>query len=79
MTKQIVVALALVVGTAGAASAQASIAANASVAQGAQETGVERDLVFAQATPGGTGDEWRRTTCQLDPKTAAMIVGTIAE
>ena len=55
MTKQIVVALALVVGTAGAASAQASIAANASVAQVAQETGVERDLVFAQATPGGTG------------------------
>ena len=55
MTKQIVVALALVVGTAGAASAQASIAANASVAQVAQETGVERDLQFAEATPGGTG------------------------
>jgi hypothetical protein len=55
MTKRIVVALALVVGAAGAASAQTSISASASVAQVAQETGNDRDIVFAQGTPGGTG------------------------
>ena len=55
MTKQIVIALALVVGAAGAASAQTSISASASVAQVAQETGNDRDVVFAQGTPGGTG------------------------
>ena len=54
MTKQIVVALALVVGAASAVSAQ-SISASASVAQVAQATGTQRDVVFAQATPGGTG------------------------
>jgi hypothetical protein len=54
MTKRMVVALALVVGASSAASAQ-SVAATASVAQVAQATGTQRDLVFAQATPGGTG------------------------
>ena len=55
MTKRIVVALALVIGAAGSASAQATIGASASVAQVAQETGTQRDVVFAQGTPGGTG------------------------
>lgn len=54
MTKRIVVALALVIGAAGAVNAQ-SISASASVAQVAQPTGVERDVVFAAGTPGSTG------------------------
>jgi hypothetical protein len=54
MTKQIVMALALVVGTAGAASAQ-SITASASVAQVAQATGTQRNVVFPAGTPGGAG------------------------
>ena len=54
MTKRIVVALALVVGVASAASAQ-SISASASVAQVAQATGTQRDVVFPQGTPGGAG------------------------
>mgnify|MGYP006171764313 CR=1 FL=1 len=55
MTKRIGLALALSVGVAGSASAQATISASASVAQVAQETGVERDVVFAEGTPGGAG------------------------
>ena len=54
MTKRIVVALALVIGAAGAANAQ-SISASASVAQVAQPTGTQRDVVFAAGTPGSTG------------------------
>ena len=54
MTKRIVVALALVIGATGAAQAQ-SIAASASVAQVAQATGTQRDVVFAAGTPGSTG------------------------
>lgn len=55
MTKRITLALALVFGAAGAANAQTSIAANASVAQVAQETGVTQDVIFPEGTPGGTG------------------------
>ena len=54
MKKQILTAMVLVIGAAGAASAQ-SVSASASVAQVAQATGTQRDVVFAQGTPGGTG------------------------
>ena len=54
MTKRIVLAMALVIGAAGSANAQA-ISANASVAQVAQATGTQRDLVFPDGTPGGAG------------------------
>lgn len=55
MTKRIGLALALVFGTSAAASGQASITATASVAQVAAETGTERDVIFPQGTPGGSG------------------------
>lgn len=54
MTKQMVIALALVVGAASAASAQ-SITASASVSQVAQPTGTVRNVVFPAGTPGGAG------------------------
>lgn len=54
MTKRIVVALALVVGAASAASAQ-SVTASASVSQIAQSTGVNRNVIFPAGTPGGAG------------------------
>lgn len=54
MTKQIVIALALVVGTAGAASAQA-VVARASVPKIVAATGTPQEIVFPAAVPGGTG------------------------
>lgn len=55
MTKQILMALALVIGTAGAASAQATVTARASVPNIAQPSGTPRDLIFPAGSPGGTG------------------------
>lgn len=54
MTKRMVIALALVVGAAGSASAQ-TVTARATVPSIAQATGTPRDLIFPAATPGGTG------------------------
>ncbi|HEX6589664.1 MAG TPA: hypothetical protein VF039_11610 [Longimicrobiales bacterium] len=54
MTKRIVIALALVVGTTGAASAQ-TVTARASVPTIAQATGTPRDLIFPAGAPGSTG------------------------
>ena len=53
MTKRIALALLLVAGTAGAASAQ-SISANASVSKSISNTEA-RGLVFGAGTPGGSG------------------------
>lgn len=54
MTKRIVMALALVLGAAGSASAQ-TVTARASVPTIATATGTARDLIFPAGTPGGTG------------------------
>ena len=54
MTKRIVMALALVIGAAGSASAQ-TVTARATVPTLAAATGTARDLIFPAGTPGGTG------------------------
>jgi hypothetical protein len=72
MTKRIVVALALVIGATGAAQAQ-SISASASVAQVAQATGTQRDVVFAAGTPGSTGGSAIAATATANNATGPQL------